>query len=139
MNDFFHLIVFNTITFLCCVSVIRDFSRWFLCFFPFFLLLKLLITKIKPCIKVHTGSISGNYFCEKDCVSQKICSNLQISVKQILVLAYGAYLKIDGRSTRVGTFNSILVIIANKMHTKIYKKTCDMQRNHFFHWTNGFT
>ena len=94
---------------------------------------------MKPCIKVHTGSISGNYFCEKDCVSQKICSNLQISVKQILVLAYGAYLKIDGRSTRVGTINTILVIIANKMHTKIYKKTCDMQRNHFFHWTNGFT
>ena len=66
-------------------------------------------------------------------LSQKICSNLQISGKQILVLAYGAYLKIDGRSTRVGTFNSILVIIANKMHIKIYKKTCDMQRNHFFH------
>ena len=58
---------------------------------------------------------------------------MQISVKQILVLAYGAYLKIDGRSTRVGTINTILVIIANKMHTKIYKKTCDMQRNHFFH------
>ena len=77
---------------------------------------------MKPCIKVHTRSISGNYFCEKDCVSQKICSNLQISVKQILVLAYGVYLKIDGRSTRVGTFNAILVIIANKMHTKIYKK-----------------
>ena len=58
---------------------------------------------------------------------------MQISIKQILVLAYGAYLKIDGRNTRVGTFNSILVIIANKMHTNIYKKTCDMQRNHFFH------
>ena len=113
--------------------MIRDFSRWFLCFFPFFLLLKLLIIKIKTCIKVHTGSISGNYFCEKDCVSQKIRSNLQISVKEILELAYGAYLKIDGKSTRVGTFNTILVIIANKMHTKIYKKTCDMQRNHFFH------
>ena len=87
---------------------------------------------MKPCIKVHTGSISGNYFSEKDCVSQKICSNLHIRVKQILVLAYGAYLKIDGRSTRVGTFNSISVLIANKMHTKIYEKTCDMQRNHFF-------
>ena len=88
---------------------------------------------MKPCIKVHTGSIIENHFCEKDCLSQKICSNLQISVKQILVLAYGAYLKIDGRSTRVDTFNSILVIIANKMHTKIYIKTCDMQCNHFFH------
>ena len=27
--------------------------------------------------KVHVRSISGKYFCENDCLSQKICSNLQ--------------------------------------------------------------
>ena len=92
-NNLIHLIVFKTITVLCCVSVIRDFSHWFLSYIPFVFLLKVLITKMKPCIKVHTGSISGNYFFEKDCVGQKICSNLCkhgiVSIKQFLVPAYG--------------------------------------------------
>ena len=42
------------------------------------------------------------------------------------------YLKIDARSNRVGAFNSILLIIATKKHTKTYKKFAKYNVTIFF-------